>query len=503
MTRSLLLGLSLTSWFIAGGDCALFGTRGGEDQNDDEETGDQRYVEILDAVIDPTSDEVVSSFKKNSQMERRQQFVESFFAGDDSVDLQEELRKKVQNITNFLVQTRRALHRHPELMYQEKETSTLLQRALRELDIEFTTGWAVNTHQDVMPGKGGYGIVADIGTGEQPCVLLRADIDALPIIERTEGIEDFKSQNEGKMHACGHDGHQTMLLGAAALLKDMEDSINGTVRVIFQPAEEGGAGAKRMREEGLLNIEPKPLHAFGLHVWPTLPSGTIASRPGPILAAADMFEILVAGVGGHAAMPHLAVDPIVTASAIVMNLQTLVSRRLSPLESGVCSVTKIEAGDAFNVIPHATLMRGTIRALSTETLLMLREKVEHVVRSTADVYGCNVTIDWSPDFYPPTVNDPDLFQEFSRDVGAIVSPEGMLRDIEPTMGGEDFSFIADTLPSTFFLLGQGSGTDPPTNYGLHHPHFALDESVMPIGVELHVSLALRALRMLDARSRDK
>jgi IAA-amino acid hydrolase len=179
-----------------------------------------------------------------------------------------------------------------------------------------------------------------------------------------------------------------------------------------------------------------------------------------------------------------------------MNLQTIVSRNISPLESGVCSVTMIEAGDAFNIIPASALLRGTIRALSTDTLLALRDRVEHIVESTANTYGCNITVQYSPDFYPPTVNDPDLYENFSKHVAALVSDEGVARETEPTMGAEDFSFLAESVPSTFFLLGQGSGQDPPTNYGLHHPHFALDESVMPKGVELHVNLALRALRKL-------
>jgi amidohydrolase len=179
-----------------------------------------------------------------------------------------------------------------------------------------------------------------------------------------------------------------------------------------------------------------------------------------------------------------------------MNLQTIVSRALNPLESGVCSITKFEAGEAFNIIPASALLRGTIRALSTEALLSLKDKVDHVVRTTADVHGCNVTITYSSDYYPATVNDPELYETFSKDVGALVSEDGTVLDVEPTMGAEDFSFVAEDVPSTFFFIGQGSGKGPDTNYGLHHPHFALDESVLPRGVELHVNLALRALRKL-------
>lgn len=214
------------------------------------------------------------------------------------------------------------------------------------------------------------------------------------------------------------------------------------------------------------------------------------------MAACERIEIVIDGVGGHAAMPHLTVDPIVAASSIVMNLQTLVSRTLSPLESGVCSVTMIEAGEAFNIIPSSTKMRGTIRALSTESLLSMRDRVEHIVNSTAQVHGCNVSITYSPDYYPPTVNDPDLYESFSKYVGALISEEGYVRDTEPTMGAEDFAFVAEKVPSTFFLLGQGSAKDPPTNYGLHHPKFAMDESVLPRGVELHTNLAVRALEKL-------
>mmetsp|Transcript_18326 Transcript_18326/g.39843 ORF Transcript_18326/g.39843 Transcript_18326/m.39843 type:complete len:543 (-) Transcript_18326:254-1882(-) len=436
--------------------------------------------------------------------------VETFFQNSiiDDIEISTSLKDTLHNMANtaemqnFLQTTRRALHRNPELMYELPFTSDTIQTILTELNISYTTGWAKNTRQDVYPGPGGYGIVAHIGTQDenQPCIILRADMDALPIKEATRGIETFKSHDEGKMHACGHDGHVTMLLGAAALLKQLEDQISGTIRLVFQPAEEGGAGMKRMVEEGVATLSPKVSLAFGMHVWPTLPTGTIATRPGPLMAAAEMFTITLHGKGGHAAMPHLTIDPIVATSSLVSNLQSIVSRTISPLESGVISVTAISAGDAFNVIPASATLKGTIRALSTDMLMSLRDRVGHMAQTTASLHGCNATIAYSPDFYPPTVNDPEL-HEWSTGVGALVSHEGKVRDIVPTMGGEDFAFLAEVVPSTFFFVGQGSGGDeryhvPRTDYGLHHPSFALDEEVLPIGVELHANLALRSLKKL-------
>ena len=237
-----------------------------------------------------------------------------------------------------------------------------------------------------------------------------------------------------------------------------------------------------------------------------IPTGTIASRPGPLLAAAETFEIVLHGKGGHAAMPHLTIDPIVAASSLIVNLQSIVSRTISPLESGVVSVTQIMAGDAFNVIPASAVIRGTVRALSTEMLMSLRDRVSHMADATALMHGCNNTIQFSPDYYPPTVNNEELF-DWSKGVGGLVSHEGKMRDIEPTMGGEDFASLAEAIPSTFFLVGQGSGGDekyhiPRTDYGLHHPSFALDEEVLPIGVELHANLALRSLKKLSQESEE-
>jgi len=226
-------------------------------------------------------------------------------------------------------------------------------------------------------------------------------------------------------------------------------------------------------------------------------TGIVASRPGTVKAATERFEIVISGVGGHAAMPHLTVDPIVTASSIVMNLQTLVSRSLSPLESGVCSITKFDAGSAFNVIPESAVLRGTIRALSTDILMVLKGKVEQIVTSTAEMHGCEVGITYSADWYPPTINDEQFYEEFSKEIGARLSKTEEVLELEPGMGAEDFGFIAQEIPSSYFMIGSGSGTTPVrTNYGLHHPCFALDESILPQGVQLHVNLALRALHML-------
>ena len=427
-----------------------------------------------------------------------------------SDNLQSALRAAANTteMRDFLQSARRSLHRHPELMYDLPFTSEVIQTTLKELNISFTTGWARNTHPEAFPGPGGFGIVAHIGSmsADQPCVILRADMDALPILEATSHIDAFKSRQTGKMHACGHDGHVTMLLGAAAVLKQIEATLPGTVRLVFQPAEEGGAGMKRMIEEGVVEMEPRAVWGFGMHVWPTLPTGVVASTAGALMAATETFEIVIHGKGGHAAMPHLTIDPIVAAASFILNVQTLVSRTVSPLDSGVVSVTQVETpGDAFNVIPASTKLRGTIRSLGTESLLDLRSKVEHMLQSVSTMYNCNSTIAYMPDYYPPTVNDATLFDKFAAPVGALVSREGVVRATVPTMGGEDFAFLAQTIPSTFFFVGQGSGHQkegdgiPPTNYGLHHPSFALDENVLPVGVELHTNLAIRALHALSRK----
>lgn len=414
----------------------------------------------------------------------------------------ETIFKDAESIFDFVVSIRRQLHQHPELMYQEYKTSDAIKQTLDDLGIKWTGGWGENKHPDVMPGKGATGIVADIGTGQPPCVALRADIDALPILEKTE--LPFKSKSDGCMHACGHDGHTSMLLGAAKLLKSYEPYLNGTVRLIFQPAEEGGAGGKRMREEGALKQYPPAQRVFGMHLWPTLPSGVLGGRAGPSMAATDVFDITVAGVGGHAAMPHLAVDPIVAAAAVVTSLQSIVSRQISPLDAGVVSVTKIRGGDAYNVIPDAVNVGGTIRSLTETGLDSIRQRLTSITKAVAGAHNCNVSISFMHDPYPPVVNNPDLWQ-FVRRVAGVASANGTVVELDPTMGGEDFAFLAQEVPGAFIFLGQGSGEAQDgyaTTYGLHNPRFTLHERVMKTGVALHAHLALQSLADLNKPDAD-
>lgn len=405
----------------------------------------------------------------------------------------ENIFKDAEKADDFVVAIRRQLHEHPELMYREYETSKTIKATLDSLGIKYTGGWSRNKHPDTIPGKGETGIVAELGTGQPPCVALRTDIDALPIVEKTE--LPFKSKTDGCMHACGHDGHMSMLLGAAKLLKSYESQLNGTVRLIFQPAEEGGAGAKRMREEGVLKQFPPVQRVFGMHLWPNLPSGVIGGRAGPLMAASDLFDITIAGVGGHGALPHLTVDPIVAAAAVVNSLQSIVAREISPLAAGVISVTKIHGGDAYNVIPDAVAVGGTLRSLTDDGLAYLRKRITSVVNGVADAHNCNVSVSFMHDPYPPTVNNPDLWQ-FVRRVGGVASANGTVVEVEPVMAAEDFSFLAQEVPGAFIFLGQGSGEQEggaATNHGLHNPRFTLHERVLKIGVALHAHLAIQSL----------
>ncbi len=518
-----------------------------EEKKDDDHHNNDWLDEEMKSIRWPKSTEQIDPI---SLKQAAQSFFSSTTPDDDT--LENSINHHSASIEPFLISIRRVLHRYPELMYQERMTSQIVQRVLTDMGItNFTVGWAKNIHSkyyDAATGQviesdstdgeemndgGGHGIVVDIGSGQEPCILLRADMDALPIVEKTplppdqQGNDNakFHSNHYGKMHACGHDSHMTMLLGATYLIKSLEDEQSnggkfpfpGTIRIIFQPAEEGGAGAKRMKEEGVLTNFPPVKYAFGMHVWPTLLSGQVGVRSGAMMAAQDNFTLVLSGVGGHAAFPHLCRDPIVASSAFVMNVQTLVSRGMNPLESGIVSVTHIDAGDkSHNVIPAMATIRGTIRALSDDALSQLREGLVHVAKKTAEAHGLSLAFtEFAKDSYPAVMNDDGLFPLASKCAG-LVSDTGKHTPVDPTMGAEDFAYLAQGVPAAFFFLGQGgdgqgdattSGCGKccgrvPTNLNLHHPAFNLDEEIMKRGVALFLNLALRSLKELSEEGED-
>ena len=392
-----------------------------------------------------------------------------------------EIISQSKKIHQWIVEKRRTIHRHPELMYEEFETSKLVQETLKDLRIPFQKDIAIT------------GVVGIIGSGEEPCIALRADMDALPIHEETD--VDFKSEIDGKMHACGHDCHTAMLLGAARVLKENEHKINGTIKLIFQPAEEGGAGGKMMREQGVL-LDPKVQQIFALHVAGTIPVGTLASKEGTLLAATSSIKILVKGKGGHAAAPHHTNDPVVTGSKIIVELQTLVSRELNPLEPGVISITMANAGSAFNVIPSTMELQGTIRSLTIEGVSNLQTRVKEVAQSIAKANRCEAEVSFPGNDYPPTINDAGCWQLGKSAAKEILGEENLIEMLDPIMGGEDFAYYTEEVPGCFSFLGVGN-PDIDAVYDVHHPMFKVDEKALSLGTAIHVNTALKALENLN------
>ena len=387
----------------------------------------------------------------------------------------------VHGFDSWMRDTREHLHQIPELQFEEQETHAFIRAKLLEIGITNITTIAKT------------GIVAVIEPTSHATtvhgIALRSDMDALPIDE-PERVGVKKSLKPGVSHACGHDAHMAMLLGAAWALKQVAEAgeLKGKVVLIFQPAEEGIGGAKVMIEEGAL----EGVGAIsGIHVWPAAQSGTLSTKPGPIMAASDRFSFVVVGLGGHAAIPHLAVDPVVAASAIVLALQSLVSRETSPTDSAVISVTRFNTGaGASNVIPSEVALKGTLRALTTETNERLHRRIEEVVVGTAKVHGCNISsFDWSPSPYPPTVNDATMV-DLAADLlsGSELSTSFKILS-EPSMAAEDFSYYGHHVPAIFAFLGIGDSTKG-TDWGLHHPNFMMDDDALALGAAYHAAIAL-------------
>jgi hippurate hydrolase len=321
--------------------------------------------------------------------------------------------------------------------------------------------------------------------GEPHCVLLRADLDALPLEEKRE--REWKSRSPGRAHACGHDGHTTMLLGAAAVLAALSDRFAGTVRFVFQPGEEEVAGGQRLIQHGLLEAPPRASAAFALHGWPGLPEGVLTAVPGPAMAAADWFSIVVKGRGGHGAKPHTTIDPVVTAAQVITGLQTIVSRNVDPSQPAVISVCTIQGGKASNVIPEQVRLEGTVRYFERDLKHLIRTRMEEVVRGTCEAAGAEAAYEYR-EGYIPLVNDPDLVRFARQTVRDYLGERAWFERPERTMGAEDFAFYLERLPGVLLLLGLGEGWP-----NLHSPEFDFNDRVLETGILTLISLALERL----------
>jgi amidohydrolase len=370
---------------------------------------------------------------------------------------------------------RRDLHAHPELGFEEVRTAAFVADKLREFCVD-----------EVHTGLARTGIVGVIRAGAGGRAIgLRADMDALPIHEGT-GVA-YASTTPGMMHACGHDGHTTMLLGAARYLAETRN-FSGTVYLVFQPAEEMEAGGRLMVEEGLFERFPAE-QVFGMHNWPRIPLGSFAMRPGPIMAAADRFIIEVRGRGSHAAAPHMGRDPVVAAAQIVSALQTIVSRECDPVEHAVVSITQIQGGEAFNVIPEAASLRGTFRCFAPYVREQIERRIEEIASGVGHALGVEVGFELRRG-YPPTVNT-EAETGFAAKVAAEVAGEDRVDpDTPPVMGAEDFAFMLEKKPGAYIFLGNGGGPDAPM---LHSPHYNFNDEALPYGASYWARLAERLL----------
>ncbi len=388
-----------------------------------------------------------------------------------------ELLQAARSLEAQIVADRRHIHAHPELRYHEFETSKYVQQRLEKLGIGFR----------VIAGTGVVGLIE--GTQPGRTVLLRADMDALPITER--GGLAFRSQNEGAMHACGHDGHTSMLLAAAEVLQKRRDVIKGNVKLMFQPAEEGGGrgGALPMIEEGLMQ-SPDVDGAFALHVDSMVDSGRIGYRAGPFYAAADRFAITVRGKDGHAARPHTTIDPVVIASHVVTALQSIVSRELAATEVGVVTVGMIKGGEADNVISDTATINGTIRSYTPASREMMTRRVKEIATGVASAMRATAEVDITRG-YPAVVNDAGA-TELVRAVAGDVAGPGVALEMEPMAVAEDFSRVIELVPGALFCLGvrHPSWTEP---RGMHTATFDLDESALPLGAAMLAGVALQFL----------
>jgi len=389
---------------------------------------------------------------------------------------------EIQSAQGEIQTLRRTIHAHPELRYEETTTSELVASKLTE--------WGLEVHRGM--GKTGVVGVLKRGSGTRS-VGLRADMDALPIHELN--TFEHRSQNEGKMHACGHDGHTAMLLGAAQYLAK-HGQFDGTIVFIFQPAEEGGAGAKAMIDDGLFKRWPVDA-VFGLHNWPGMPAGHFGVTEGPIMASSNEFKIVVKGIGAHAALPHLGHDPVFAAVQIANSLQSIITRNKKPLDTAVLSITQIHAGDAVNVVPNGAWLAGTVRTFTTETLDLIEARLRKITENTAEALDCTAEVTFHRN-YPPTVNSSEEAQFAAEVMREVVGADRVNANVEPTMGAEDFSFMLLEKPGCYAFLGNGDGGHRDAGHGtgpcmLHNASYDFNDQLLPVGSSYWVQLATKFL----------
>lgn len=376
-----------------------------------------------------------------------------------------------------IIERRRDLHQHPELSYQEFRTAGIVANELQSLGLEVQTGIAET------------GVIGLLnGAHDGPTVLIRADMDALPIEE--ENTVEYASTTPGKMHACGHDGHTSIALSVAKMLSEKQANLHGRVKFVFQPAEEIGAGALRMVEEGVLE-HPRPDVMLGLHLWNELPYGTVVTTPGPLMAASGQFQVTITGRGGHAAAPHATQDPIAAAGQIINAIQTITSRNIDPLESAVVTIGAVHGGDAFNIIPSKVMIKGSIRSYAPEIQSLIHERLKEICTGIASSMRCEASVNVF-DMTRTVVNSPEVAQRVKEAAEAFDEVDTILTDYR-TMISEDVSELMDGIPGCYFFVGSANPAEG-LDFPHHHPRFNIDERALVTATGL---LAAAASSYLD------
>ncbi len=416
----------------------------------------------------------------------------------------EDLKRRVREVLPEITEIRHALHRIPETKLEEKETAKRIRDVIAGTGVEVLEPYLGTDVVALLWGTEGGGGRSDAGQSGQPKsgrreqsarraagkggglnVTLRADIDALPIEDKSG--KAWASGHTGRAHACGHDGHTAILLGTLKVLAGLTDRFSGSVRFVFQPAEEEAAGGKMMIDKGLLATDPRPAAVFALHGWPGTPVGTVAATPGAAMAAQDRFRITVSGRGGHGAVPHRSIDPIVTSAQVIMGLQTVISRSLDPVSAAVCSVCTIHGGQASNAIPDEVVMEGTTRYFDRKVQSVIRSRMEEVIGGICSSASASYSFRYDQG-YIPLVNDPQEVSFLARVVEAYLGRDAWIADLPPTMGAEDFAYYLDRVPGVFLRLGLGEKSP-----SLHSPEFDFNDRALEPGITVMSALALETL----------